>query len=113
MKMNLVKAKKTGQDVTAIMKPWRARIDAMDRDIIALIAKRTELIRKIGAMKARERIDATIPARVKQVVDNAVEEGRKSGLDEKMIRDIYRALVYHSCEIEEDIRSAHDRKNVG
>ncbi len=86
------------------LKPYRARLDALDDKIVDLLKERFDIIREVGAMKARENIPAVIEDRVRAVIDRA---GARGGRDENEIREIYTLLVTIACAMEEKIIADH------
>lgn len=86
-----------------ILKPYRAKIDAIDEQIVKLLRARYDVIEEVGALKAREGIAATLPDRVEEVRENAAARAAAAGLDEDFIRALYEQLIAHSCALEEDI----------
>ncbi|MCF8496678.1 MAG: chorismate mutase [Alphaproteobacteria bacterium] len=91
------------QDFASLLKPYRARIDALDEQIIDLLRLRYDVIEEVGRLKARENIPATLQDRVDEVRENAARLGAAKGLDESFIRDLYARLITHSCALEEAI----------
>ena len=89
-----------------ILKPYRARIDVLDEQIIALLRKRYDVIEEVGALKTQHGIAATLPDRVDEVRENAAKMAADKGLDADFIRTLYAQLIEHSCNLEENIISA-------
>ncbi len=85
------------------MKPYRALIDDLDRQIIELLRQRYDVIEHVGHLKARENFPATIAERVDEVCANAERMAQQQGLDAKFIRRLYEQLVAHSCALEDTI----------
>jgi chorismate mutase-like protein len=99
--MESLKAKKS--DSAAQLAPYRARIDAIDRQIVALLRARYDVIEEVGHLKAREGIPAIIPERVEEVRQNAMQQAAACGLDAAFIGEMYAQLINHSCALEEVI----------
>jgi len=95
-----------------ILKPYRARINALDEQIIGLLRARYDVIEEVGALKSREGIDATLPDRVEEVRENAAKLAATKGLDEDFIRKLYAQLIEHSCNLEQDIIQASRQKRA-
>ena len=71
----------------------RDRIQAIDRELVELVAERVSVARRIGAAK-RERESATLdPGREAAVIRHAVERGRALGLPEEPIRQLFWTVV--------------------
>lgn len=88
-----------------ILKPYRARIDDLDRQIIDLLRQRYDVIEEVGHLKAHEGIEAILQDRVDEVRENAARMGAEKGLDEDFIRKLYAQLIEHSCDLEDKIKS--------
>ncbi len=87
-----------------ILKPYRARIDALDDEIVDLLVTRVGIIREVGVLKAREGIPATLPDRVVAVRERAAARAAAAGLDPELVRRLYTILIDYSCALEEDIK---------
>ncbi|MDX1674396.1 MAG: chorismate mutase [Longimicrobiales bacterium] len=71
----------------------RNRIQAIDRELLELVAERVSVARRIGANK-RERESATLdPGREAAVIRHAVERGRALGLPEEPVRQLFWTVV--------------------
>lgn len=88
-----------------ILKPYRARIDAIDDQIIDLLVARLGIIHEVGILKAREGIPATLPDRVIEVRERAAARAAAKGLDPDLVRRLYTILIDYSCALEEEIKS--------
>jgi chorismate mutase len=86
-----------------ILKPYRAQIDALDDQIIDLLAARCEVIRTVGELKARENIPAVLQDRVDEVRERCADRAAQNGVDADVIRQIYTLLIDYSCQLEERI----------
>lgn len=95
-----------------ILKPYRAKIDALDQQIIKLLRERYDVIEEVGELKAAHGIAATLPDRVEEVRENAARLAGSLGLDEAFIREIYAQIIAHSCETEEQIITQSQNRKV-
>lgn len=93
-----------------ILKPYRAQIDAIDREMIALLRKRYDVIEAVGVLKAQHDIPAVLPDRVDEVRENAAKMAADLGLDAEFIRGIYTQIIQHSCGLEMQIRESLKRE---
>ncbi|AUH35180.1 chorismate mutase [Paracoccus tegillarcae] len=75
------------------MPALRARIDALDAQLIALLAQRSALIDRAARIKARDDLPARIEARIEEVVTNARRHAERAGLDPDLIESIWRRLI--------------------
>ena len=87
-----------------IMKPFRARIDALDDQIIDLLIVRTNIIREVGHFKFENNIPAVLPDRVTEVRERAAERAAAKGLDRELVRRLYQTIIDYSCDLEETIK---------
>ncbi|RMC32994.1 chorismate mutase family protein [Paracoccus alkanivorans] len=75
------------------MPALRAEIDALDAELIALLARRRALIDRAARIKKAAELPARIGWRVEQVVANARRHAAEQGLDPELIEAIWRQLV--------------------
>ena len=76
----------------ADMAEVRAEIDALDRQIVALLADRLHYINEAARIKPH-RDQVRDEARIADVVDKVGAEARRLGADEEVVKAAYRALV--------------------
>lgn len=86
-----------------ILKPYRAKIDAIDDQIIDLLAARLDIIREVGALKAAQNIPPVLQDRVNEVRDRCAKRGERKNVDPALVRDLYTLLIDYSCALEEKI----------
>lgn len=75
------------------MATLRAHIDALDEQLVALLAQRHGLIARAAKIKEQTGLPARIDARVEEVVANAARQAASRGLDPALIENIWRQLV--------------------
>ncbi len=75
------------------MTTLRAQIDALDRDLIALFARRHALIDRAARIKRAQNLPARIDWRVEEVVMNARRQAQAAGLDPDLFETLWRQLV--------------------
>ncbi|MDO5706080.1 MAG: chorismate mutase [Paracoccus sp. (in: a-proteobacteria)] len=85
------------------MPALRAAIDALDADLIALLARRAALIDRAAQIKMRDDLPARIDARVEEVVANARRNAADAGLDPDLIEHIWRQLIETAIAREETL----------
>ncbi len=95
-----------------ILKPYRRKIDDLDRQIIGLLKQRYDVIREVGELKAKQAIDPVIQSRVDEVRENAARMASEQGLDADFIRHLYAQLIEHSCNLEEEIIQGKPQKKT-
>ena len=77
----------------------RAEMDAVDREIVALIARRVEYVRNAAKFKTNPATVAA-PERVAAVLKTRREWGEAAGLNGDVIEGFYRELVHYSVSEE-------------
>jgi len=85
----------------------RAAIDRIDRDLVALLAKRVGCLEQVIAVKARDNLPAAIPERVEAVVANVRSEAEAAGMPPDLAEKLWRALIDWSIAYEERHLSGH------
>ena len=61
------------------MAPYRARIDDLDAQIVALLGQRFGIINEVAKLKAERGIAPILPARIEEVVAHARAKAEKAG----------------------------------
>jgi isochorismate pyruvate lyase len=84
----------------------RAEIDAVDRDIVRLIAQRQRRVVEAGLLK-RDRDAVRAPGRVEQVVEKVRMLADEAGADPGVVERTYRAMIAAFIDLE---LSVHDRR---
>jgi isochorismate pyruvate lyase len=75
----------------------RAAIDALDREIVRLLAERLRWTRDAARFKADE-AEVAAPARVEEVVARVMALAAERGLPAEIVEPVYRALIAASIE---------------
>ncbi|MEU2954459.1 chorismate mutase [Streptomyces xanthochromogenes] len=87
----------------------RLSVDALDRQIVALLAQRTVVVRELTAFKKDEETVRS-PGRVAQVIEKvrglAVEEGMPPGIAESVYRTLITELTDLQMELLAERRAA-------
>lgn len=86
-----------------VLKPYRARIDALDDQIIDLLAQRMNVVREVGHIKARDGIAPVQAERMVEVRERCALRGAEKGLNPGMVRKIYNIIFDEAHEIEQTI----------
>ncbi|MFD2439155.1 chorismate mutase [Paracoccus kondratievae] len=88
------------------MPELRARIDALDAQLVALLAERSALIDEAARIKLREKLPARIDSRVEEVAANARRLAGKHGLDPDLAERLWRLMMEHFIAQEDRVLSA-------
>ena len=85
------------------LEDFRKQIDACDEALIEALARRFDIVRKVGELKTNAGMEAIQPARAQSVKDRAVRLGQESGLDPDFMRRVYEVLIDYAHDVEHDI----------
>lgn len=80
-------------EAAASLAPLRAEIDAVDAEIVRLLARRMEIVERVVAIKRRDGIAAALPDRVEDVLRRVRGEAAERGLPPELAETVWRALV--------------------
>ncbi len=97
-------------DLRAHLRPFRGQIDALDDKIMALLAKRFAIVRRVGELKAAHNFPSYISDRVVEVRERNAKTGKKYGIDPDFVRMLYSLIIYQSCAEEDIIKHARRQK---
>jgi len=92
------------------LEEYRKEIDACDQALIEALARRFEVVRKVGALKIDKDMDAVQPTRAQAVKDRAVRLGQDQGLDVDFMRRLYEVLIDYAHDLEHDILNKAGRE---
>ncbi|MEX2582692.1 MAG: chorismate mutase [Gemmatimonadota bacterium] len=87
-------------DATSELNRIREEIEAIDRSLIELIAKRVHFARRVGAVKRAAGLPTLDPPREAAVVRRAGALARDAGLDDEDVRYIFWHLIGLSRRIQ-------------
>jgi isochorismate pyruvate lyase len=104
-------AKLTPEQEKALMAPYRARIDTLDAQIVALLGQRFGIIGEVAKLKAERGMAPIVPARIEEVVAHARARGEKAGVDPNLVEKIYRIIIDTACQQEEEYARAQQAKH--
>lgn len=79
----------------------RRDIDAIDKALISLLAKRFQVVDRVIAIKHASGAPAAIPERIEEVIANAANLAREQGLPVQSIEKLWRLLVAETIAYEE------------
>ncbi|MDX1679760.1 MAG: chorismate mutase, partial [Akkermansiaceae bacterium] len=84
----------------------RKQIDDIDRQLMALLSQRADLVHEVGVIKKRDGLQIYAPEREEALLRRLIElnEGR---LPEKSIKAIYREIMSAALALEEDLKIAY------
>jgi isochorismate pyruvate lyase len=102
--------KPTPDEEKALLAPYRAKIDTLDAQIVALLGERFGVIRDVAKLKAEHGIAPILPDRIEEVVSHARARAEKAGVDPKLVEQIYRIIIDTACKEEEEYSRAQQAK---
>jgi isochorismate pyruvate lyase len=83
------------------MSELRAAIDAVDVEIVGLLARRSAYIDRAAELKQDNGLPANIPSRVEDVVAKVRTTSKRIGFDPDLAEKLYRILIGWSIDREE------------
>lgn len=92
------------------LEEFRKQIDALDAQLIDILARRFDVVRAVGTFKSGTDITVVQPARAQAVKNRAAEMGAERGLDPAFIHHLYEMMIDYAHEIEHDILDAANNK---
>ncbi len=95
-----MKAKKPREGEETSLASLRAEIDECDKQIIKLLARRFELVKKIGVYKAIHNLPVLDEARENELL---TDRKRQAGINYK-IEDIFKLILEQSRQIQMKVR---------
>jgi len=98
--------------VPATMTEVRAAIDALDRQLVALLGQRLALIRRASELKTGPD-QARVPWRIEDVVAKVRAEAFANGFDAGIAEAIWRDMMEHCIRFEETRMAARQRDAGG
>ncbi|WP_149141057.1 chorismate mutase [Gemmobacter caeruleus] len=85
------------------MAELRVEIDALDRQLVALLARRATYIDRATELKPAEGLPARIDDRVEAVVSKVRASAQETGLDADLAEALWRRLIDWSIAREEQV----------
>lgn len=78
----------------------RKQIDKIDKDLLISLAKRTEIVRKIGKLKKAQGKALLDEKRWQQVLEGKLGKAETMNLSKDFVKKIYNLVHVYSLEIE-------------
>jgi chorismate mutase len=80
----------------------RHEIESLDRELIALLARRVAVSKEIGVAKRGAGLPTLDPAREAEVIRRAAGMARDAGLNDEKVRDIFWHVIGLSRSVQVD-----------
>ncbi|MDU8923945.1 bifunctional chorismate mutase/prephenate dehydrogenase [Pasteurellaceae bacterium LIM206] len=84
------------------LKEIRAEIDALDRELIEVFAKRLTCVKKVGEIKHRHGLPIYVPTREADMLKARRREAEEKGVPADLIEDVLRRVMRESYNSEND-----------
>ncbi len=84
-----------------LLKAHRQRIDALDNQIVRLLAERYGVVEQVAAIKAAHGIPSVLEDRVQEVIERNAQSAAALGLDPDLVRRLYRVIIDEACAMED------------
>lgn len=97
-------------DIKKALKPHREAIDKLDDQILKLLGKRFDVVRKVAVIKSENDFPSYISDRVVQVRERNAETGKKYGIDPEFVKMLYSLIIYQSCAVEDMLKYEKKQK---
>ncbi|MGB1361549.1 MAG: chorismate mutase [Alphaproteobacteria bacterium] len=79
--------------IQEILKDFRKEIDNLDDEIVALLAKRLQVIDNVARVKLENNIDPHLQDRIDEVVNRNADLAKNLGADFELIKSLYVQIV--------------------
>ena len=79
---------------------WRKEIDIINSEILDLLNKRMELVKKIGHRKKQLGIEIVDSKREKEIYDRLDKLADEKGIDREFVREIFKKIIDKSVKEE-------------
>ena len=79
----------------------RKQIDAIDKKILISLAKRMEIVGKIGKFKKDQKISAFDKKRWEQILKSGLKKGKSVGLGRDFVKNLINLIHKYSIEVQE------------
>lgn len=93
---------KMNRDIPPDLVQLRKEIDAVDSELVAVLARRQKLVQRVVGIKLRDNLPAFIPARVDEVLDNVSRQATQAGLSPDLARILWTAMINWFVALEEE-----------
>lgn len=78
----------------------RKKIDKLDDNLLKILAKRFEVVKKIGQNKKKFNIPTADKKRFNEVLKTRINKGKEMDLNKNLIEKIYKIIHYEALKIE-------------
>lgn len=82
------------------LEDWRKKIDTLDKNLLTSLAKRMEIVRKIGKFKKTQGIALLDEKRWKEVLEGRLVKAEEMNLSKDFIKKLYDLIHKYSLDLE-------------
>lgn len=87
----------------------RRKIDKIDQEIVALIARRISLVKEIAKVKQKQGLDIFDKEREKEIMNNITLIAKNNCISNKFIKKIFKEILNYSKNLQEGM--LYDKKS--
>ncbi len=87
------------------LQQYRRQVDKIDKKIIEYLAKRYQVVEKIGIFKKQNNLPTMDKKRWLEVLNSRIQYGLKLNLSEQLIKKIYKIIHQFSLKFEKKIKA--------
>lgn len=95
-------------DADNLLAKLRRESNAIDYEILELLARRMDVVKQIGRYKKEHNMTILQMRRWKEVVDDRLEKGGSLGLDDDFVKTVYEALHTYAIRIQSEVMNEED-----
>lgn len=82
----------------------RHEIDLVDAEILRLLSKRMEIVRRIGIFKGEHNLCPMQPKRYRSLLEERIRQGATLGLPETLVHELYSSIHEASVHIQQSVQ---------
>lgn len=87
-----------GKSVPEALLAMRHEIDELDDELVDLLARRFQVTRRVGQLKAKQQLDSFDPKREQEKLDRLAVRAREQNLDPAFIQRLFQTLFAEVVE---------------
>lgn len=84
------------------LEDWRKQIDQLDEEMLGLLSKRANIVRKIGKFKKAQNIPTIDKDRWNKVLTSMLSKSEELGLSKDFTRKLYDLIHKYSVKIQKE-----------
>lgn len=86
------------------LEDWRKQIDILDEELLHVLAKRINIVRKIGKLKKARGIKLLDENRWQEILQSKLSKARSLNLPVDFIKKLYSLIHEYSLKIEKTVK---------